>query len=275
MSSRPLPSPVVSVDLLFALTLALGSAWLYLLTQVLELSSMQAGVYRGVFVAFAHFVVFAYLVLTLFCLYRHSTRGLSGTNSVLLLVLYTWPAALISLAVCQAFVRFPTLTRLADWGFIALFSSVFLVSCWAALRHAPLGSGGPGRIGALASVLKLAFGLAVGFVPYMMVMSMLFADVLVRSEKDFHSPGDVIHLEIRSAGYLFLPSMTEVRFLGQIHPLKESSNWYTLSLPTSRDLSIRAIEPSDFSRTLAVNFRPQLFGVELVKYQEVRFVRSD
>jgi hypothetical protein len=102
------------------------------------------------------------------------------------------------------------------------------------------------------------------WVPYALVMSFLFADISIKIENEFYTPGEVLHAELRSAGYIFLPSIERAEIQGTLYGA-EGGHWNHVTLThTIRDPSVSSGTPIPSWQTspthLYVYVRPQVVG---------------
>lgn len=262
------PSP--GTDLGFHLTtvVILAGLWVYLLQEIL--ATTAEATFDGILalLGFIHYAVLIYLGLAVYVLYR---RGLSlvtndpkrhdGESTAILFG--TWPLFLVSLPFAYG------LAKLVD-GFFALFFLVYAITALGFVVWLKFMSGRHGSVGEWYNGYKPALGIgALGMLAtwwiYAMLMSLVFANVEVETDKEFYGASDPVLAYVSPGGYLFKPKIKSVT-LGRF---ERDSEAFHDGGATFR------IEPVEHlgETHLSVAYKPQLYPDPKTHRHRVRFAK--
>jgi hypothetical protein len=219
--------------LIFAMIAFLGGLWIYLQRAILDGTAAAPADYLLLPLAFSHFVVLVYLLLTL-AIFFWQGMATSGypeppiSRHVSRLLLSTWPITLVAL--CISYVT-------AKLGIHDAFKSMFIVvpltgvtfaglAYWS-VQRAELTPDFPHRRWFI-ELIAFSFAIVVAFVPYMAVMSYVFSDVTVTTDKEVYVEGDLT-VTIRRAGYVICPTISAIE-CGKVRQKLTTDGAYTLPL---------------------------------------------
>jgi len=191
----------MSIEPLLALVLFLGATWFSLLDSILAMTRDKPNDHSMVLAAFVHFTIFLYFLLASYVLYGklvHSTIGrspklLSESEPFLAL---TWPAPIIAGVLGFALTKLTGTWRPIVPSLILLLAA--LGFGWWIKKH---------RVFRYYLVAVVTIG---AFTPYMLLMSWMYADVSIRTDRDTYKRGESIVITARSEGYCFAPSIKEI-----------------------------------------------------------------
>lgn len=235
----------MSNDLLFGLAIFLGGIWYVALDRIISMGSNNPADESLVLLALVHFVVFAYVVLALIAFYLRGLATLVPTPSseaqptqppspVEVLLLATWPAAASALVLVFIVSRLSGISpEWTDKIFTILLAALFYLT----LRR--LAKKYPDTL-RQAHIIRFGICLALGFVVYMMVLSLLFGGVSVTTNKATYTPGDTAEVTVKTTGYIFLPYVEEIDILGAQYTashIHSSTVSITLQLPDRPELA--------------------------------------
>lgn len=248
----------------FALLVFLGATWYGLLQTLLTTTRQDPASTILIPAAFAHWAVFLYSLLAAAVVYGKGSAAIQGKPQWLdrfeLLLLRTWPAALGAsmIGFCGA-----SLVDVWDGKWIP-FTFVPLV--WFLIRGLRT-----------TIVWTWSLALVVGFVPYMFVMSQLFAGVEVATDKSEYLPGEPIVVTATSFGYLFNPSIRRATLFADNWPSVEApSGWHHNFLRVSLKREPRGAGRGEEAEReyVEVKFLPQGSWFERKAYRLVILARQ-
>lgn len=236
--------------------LFLGATWYGLLAQLIFETRQDPASGTLLPAAFAHWLTFLYFVLASAVVYG---KGLSSIDTkptwldrAEALLLRTWPAAIGSAAV--GFIA----ARLVDVGSGKWIPVVFIPLAWFLVRKSELRH--------VWAWMVLVTGV---FVPYMFVMSYIWAGVSIETDKLEYKPGEPIIVSVVSEGYLFNPEIRSISLYADGFPKHEIAAGTHLNF-------VRATlspQPRESGRTrdaereyIAVSFVPQALWFEREEY---------
>lgn len=252
------------MDMRFLLTMIalLGGVWIYLLTYIIERSTSEPAYGSLIALGYAHSVIFLYLLLAMATLYE---KGLSlvednttdpPTTRLQTLLLLTWPWSLI-LAVSQyAMVR---LGLNIYW----LVGGLLLITCLSLAVFFKVRKQMSQLVDRFKNVVQdsiwMFFASLILFLPYMMVCSLVFADIALIHDKELYSSSDNILISASRSGYIFLPNLESIECgLFRANP---------------SDMMSVEITPEERGRGivyLSATCRTQIIPFEIRRYQRLR-----
>ena len=256
-------------DFRLGLIVFFGGLWIYLLRYLKTVTSNDPTSKMLIFVAFLHFVVLAYLCLSLFSFYSAGVAQLgqgakiSGTESVDGILFGTWPIVLIALAL--SFVAAKLELPSSEKGFLLVFYVALFVVAGVAylwlLADTPVAK-------SLAINWKLIAGLFVAiplaFLVYLLVLSCLFADATITTDKEVYKANDPVYVWVNPTGYLFRPHITRIRC--NLLDTTNDAIDRPLMVPPDKHLCASFIQ---------VNFEAQAIPLRFERFHRLRIVPTD
>jgi hypothetical protein len=259
MPSAMMPSDM-EIGFLLSIIGILGGIWAYLYKAILELTIAAPSDLTLIFLCFTHFVVFAYLTLSLFAFYstgRALLERLPPSEKSKLatrIVLDTWPITMIGL-----FVSF-FLTKLSASEF-GLKVSLIIFGCLTIGLSLFIKPGGVDRrtsfdikfkkIGFLVVIIILS-------IPYMMVMSFFLSDVIITTDKEFYKPDEPIMINVVPSGYAFRSTLKNMS-LGLFHKEINDDDTVVVTPKEYRDMNL-----------IEVDYQTQVFGLNRKAYTTLK-----
>jgi len=205
----------MSIDATFAIALFLGAVWIALLNSIVAVTRHQPAERTLLVTAFVHFVVLFYFVLAASVLYGKTLASVgpqevSWVKRYEELLAVSWPVAVLGAAIAFVTTKMTGIVNpLASAGPFILLALWFLG--WARSAGAWLG---------VTLIL-------VSFIPYVMLMSFIWAGVRIETDKKFYQPGDVAIIMALAEGYVFSPRITELQVLAGGKVYQVPSHWHT------------------------------------------------
>ncbi len=252
------------MDLRLGLILFLGGLWVYLLDVIRDLTLNEPTHAALFFLGFVHFVVLAYLGLSLASLYSAGLADLGGVRQPIRwaapidrILFGTWPVVLVALVLSFAVTKlgFPDAWR----AFVLVFFVVGLA--YTLLYHAVFRTTPLGKVFvAWSPMLGLFAGLAIGYFVYLPIVAAFLADVEVTTDKEFYTAQDTIVVSAKPGGYVLRPTITRV-----------SCGLFARSDPPESTLSIPPDEHFGES-FIEVDFRPQAIPLKLREFHYLRIL---
>ena len=254
-------------DFRLGLIILLGGLWVYLLGVIRDLTVNDPTHPPLLFLAFVHFVVFVYLALALWSFYlaelRHFGGGPATADAGLIDVILfgTWPLVVVGLLASFLITKIPFPG--AYKAFFVLFYAVGLaclaVLYFAVLRGTPIGVAMAAQTKALG--LFFALCLPIGSFIYLLLASVVLADVQIRTDKEFYTAREEILLSVRAAGYVMRPTVTKISC--GLFEMKSPGD-VTVAVPPDKHLGSDLVE---------VEFTPQAIPVPFKHYHHLRVTR--
>ena len=248
-------------DAALAAVLFLGATWFGLLVRLISTTRTEPANAVLWPAAFAHWLIFLYFALSATILYSKGWKA-NGSKPIWLiktekLLLLTWPAAFGASVFGYCATRF---TSLEDGILITITYAIPLL--YIVYKNKIF-------LGYLLAIFSV-----VGFIPYLYVMSLVWADVNITTDKEEYVSSDSIIVKMISEGYLFNPSIEEVQLLTGYSP--------KYIVPDSLDPSFIVValkqknteSPSkEHTRReyISVRYRPQLSWFERNGYKVISF----
>lgn len=242
----------MGLDGAFALMVFLGATWYGLLAQLISETQQDPANVTLIAAAFAHWLTFLYFCLASAVVYG---KGLSTIDTkpawldrAEALLLRTWPAAIGSAAIGFLAAR---LVDIGDGGWIP---GVFVPLAWFLVRKS--------QVRHAWTWIALVAG---GFVPYMLVVSYIWAGVTIGTDKPEYKPGEPIVVTVMSEGYVFNPEIRSISLYADGFPKHEVAAETHLNFVRA---TLRP-QPREPGRTrtaereyIAVSFAPQALWFE-------------
>jgi hypothetical protein len=247
----------------------LAGLWLYLYRTILEETATAPAGQALVFLGFMHFAVLTYLVLALYIFYckgrgeprsAKTKRRLSVADGILL---ETWPLMVVGLAL--SFV----VSKTGESEFAV--KSVMLILAAIGVGVLVFRSIRPSRDwdSNLAPMEAAWFFGTVGLggLPYIMVMSIVLADVQITMDKQTYAPTEPVILSVRAAGYIFRPMLRRITFGSYLETGRDG--WS--NIPDETIL----VPPDEHGGRdfIMVDFEPQILPIRRAAYATVAFIR--
>jgi len=199
------------MELSFALSLVvlLGGQWFYLLGSIRTLTAESPSATPLYFYGEAHWVVTVYFTMSLIVLYQlgigESTYK-SGSAWAVLALTRTWPAgALVALIPAATANVLPSNSKAFDWARWVSVAVIVVSAIWIAVRQQTSMGLSP-----ISLVLLVTFLASLGSLLYIIVMSEIFADVTIQTDKELYKADEDVLVSIRTTGYLVRPRITEL-----------------------------------------------------------------
>jgi hypothetical protein len=254
------------MDLGFLLSLIafLGGIWIYMLGHILDLTLRAPADSNLLFFGFVHFIIFLYLVTALLVFYKKSLNSVRSTRSraddsgsIETLLFKTWPAILLILLIAffSTNLDFP---EAFQFFFVIIYLLVAAYGLWLYISTVSLAKGSDRPI--YRNVIFRYFMTVVISAPlsiaFLILMSTLFADVQIKTDKEFYRIDDPILVSVRSGGYVLRPFITKV-----------SCGTLEFNTPGLGD-SVVHIGPNRRCQ-LRVEYEPQVIPLKLIKTHDL------
>jgi hypothetical protein len=241
------------VDLGLTLTLVgvLAGLWAYLHTTIVTLTTSAPADVSVLPLGIVHWFVTIYLAFALYVLYErghaHANQGRQGEVEQVLLT--TWPFPFIgALFVIAAARVIPDTELYLKASAVIAIAITGLGVIWLTFRSQ-------------RKAWLLVALLVIGWLPFTLIMSQVFAGAEIKTEKEFYRQQDDVIVSIRRSGYVFLPTIKRVEFGTDRREggVKETL-LFTATQHSGSDL-------------IVVRFVPQFISVERTVYHQLKMTR--
>lgn len=253
---------LMDLGFLLSLIVFLGGLWVYLFRPIRQII---AGDSAALFLGYLHFTVLTYLGLALYVFYRRGLgetieMGGSGLNVSAAIIVTTWPLVLLCAGVSFLLVKASSSDFAVKFYMLILSVAAFVGAIYQGIhqRHS-------GHAIQLSPTLIFIFffGIALGGIAYMLLLSFFLADVEVTTDKEFYTDTECVILSAQAGGYIFRPSITGVVFGG-----------YRNTFSGNQTLVIRP-EIHNGNDLVVVEYEPQVFTKKRKAYHYVKMARVD
>lgn len=253
----------MSIDATFAIALFLGAVWIALLNSIVELTRDHPAERTLLVTAFVHFVVLFYFLLATAVLYGKTMASvvpgdLPWVRKYEEILAISWPVAFLG-----ATVAFVTTKVTGIINPVASAGPFVFLALWFL--------GWAKSAGAWLVILVVL----TAFMPYVLLMSFIWAGVRIETDKKFYQPGDVAIITVLSEGYVFSPRITELQVpTGECKTYQVTPNWHTgyfrvvHPIPSDREVPIISLRRS----YIKAIYIPQVFSFRREHYEEFTVV---
>lgn len=211
----------------FTLTIFFGSLWFYFLNFIKELTTNNPSDTNLFFLSFLHYLVFVYFLIALILFYETGLQLVEEEKvsvlptPIIKFLFSTWPVVLVGCCVSYVLVKFfPPSYNIA----ISLYTplGLALFTYFASKKF---------QLNQLLKELKdeknlvvyyFSFFVISLFFFYLVIMSCLFADIEIQTDKEFYTSRDNVLVSVASSGYLFNPDIKKISYGNSAFPLAEN-----------------------------------------------------
>ena len=263
---------IVDIDIrfLFALFTSFIGMWIYLFNYIINLGTEDPSNLLLISYAILHYTIFLFLGSVIILVFY---KGLSYTDSAddflqdskimdiinnnKSFVLKWWPFFFFSALLTIIFTLL--LSTIPVWVVLLSYIIAFLL-------YIPIiGSNRLLKKQTFKVNFKFLFCAFFLFFIYVPFMSIISSDVKITTEKEFYKTDDVLRLEVKRKGYMFLPEIDTILL-----------NRCPLSENTKETLSFQMSEKcyhNNFSNYIIVKYSPQFF-FKKEKYQTIKITKE-
>jgi hypothetical protein len=258
-------------DFRLGLIIFFGGLWVYLLNRIRSVTTNDPTSNALLFLGFLHFVVLMYLCLGLFSFYSAGLVYLSRSTSETLVpslvesILFgTWPVAMFALVISYISTKidFPDSQHL----FLIVFYVVAFVAAVAFyfgfLHDTPVGTS---IIDAWKWLFVFFIAIPIAFMVYIIVLSSVFADIVIMTNKDFYGPIEPIHVSITPCGYVLRP-----------HIMRISCGVFERVTSMSTEMTVTILaEKRGNASFIQVDFMPQAIPFKLRAFRPLHIISAN
>ena len=240
---------------MLTLVVFLGGLWVYLHKAISGLTVTEPDAPTLLLLGVMHYVVLVYLALGLIVFYAAGNSSgnppppdpsLALTQTFLF---KTWPVTILILVVSFLAAKIGNTYRLVLDGLALAAAVSFFMLFWK--REVSWGQ-----------IALFFLGIGISAIIYLMLMSVAFADVEIKTDRQFYAATDTILASARAGGYIFRPRLSRIS-CGIFQ--KDISYDVTLEIPPNQHCG---------DGLISVTYRPQLFSLTKTRYHQVNVVKA-
>jgi hypothetical protein len=261
------------ISLLFAILTTLVALWFFLLSSIRRVSTVEPASASLMVLGVTHYCLFSLAATVAVVLWLRGVTSVSpkprrvaqfarwADAGEQLLLVWWLPVAFAALLVLGV-------SRSMDLrAFASLNTGMLLSSALSALIVGVAVLLAPMRQQLSMKAVMTVVPAVLGYLPYIMVMSLAFADVVVETDRPQYQESDTVTVSVTSAGYLFNPDVRLVYFAFQSStPMAQGEGTFAF-VPA---LSGRAVG-TDY---ISVEYDDQFLGWRRTRHVRVRIVES-
>lgn len=205
----------MELALLLSLVVMLSGIWIFLYNAILDLTVKSPADATLAVLGLVHWTVLCYLCLALYVLYEtgreiRAKHELSERARIAeRILLETWPVTLVALACGFAMAKVGSSEFWIKAPFLLLAGSGIFFAIYRSRKKYKAVETSPVRP---THIVWFFLGIGSLYLPYMLITSIILADVQISTDKEFYNSTDTVLFSVQSAGYIFRPDLKQVVF---------------------------------------------------------------
>lgn len=209
----------LNLEFNFTLLTFFSINWFVILRKIISMTYQDPSIYELSYICFIHFIIFIYIVLLIISLYATGLLSMNANISSKLKNIYglimpfiysTWIYALIFILIIYIFSSFQIGSQPQDIIFNSVFSIGLIILIIDFIRTQKKNSYIILR--RVVKILGITTSIIIGFLIYLLLMSQIFSNIKVETDKQFYTYDDDIIVSMRSSGYFLLPEIKHASY---------------------------------------------------------------